>query len=129
MKKCSKCGACCRYLVFTITTDYKTARELLNENTVSFGVNREYSEDEIRYFTYRKVKITKKHNITYLTIENKNKDKNKLEIIKRGTYRLIYYIECTKLKGNLCSIWTTRPDVCDFTKVKLDIWKPSCCTD
>ena len=126
---CIRCGNCCRYLVFTVNTDYNTARKLLNEDIVSFGVERIHSEDELRYFTIRGVKITKKDGLEYLTLENKNKDKNKFEIVKRGEYRLIFYKVCPLLKDNLCSIWDTRPDVCDYKKIKMQFWRPPGCQD
>lgn len=126
---CSKCGNCCRYLVFTVNTTYNKARELLNEDIVSFGIDKTYSDDEIRYFTIRQVEMNRKDNLTYLTLKNNHKDKNKFEIVKRGEYRLIFYTECPLLKDNLCSIWDTRPDVCDYTKIKMQFWRPPGCQD
>lgn len=126
---CSICGTCCKYLVFTVNTTLNDARRLLSRPVLSFIVNKDYNADELRYLNIRLVKVDKEKDTSVLTLQNKHCENNMLEVIKRGKYRLIIYTPCPLLNGNLCSIWDTKPDVCDYKKCTLELWRPRCCTD
>ncbi|MCK9320015.1 YkgJ family cysteine cluster protein [Methanoculleus sp.] len=126
---CSMCGACCKYLVFTITQPIDKVKTLINQPIMMFAVDKTFSEDEKRYFSYREVQILEDKGKTLVFVKNEFPEQNHAEYISRNNYKVVIYSPCNKLENNLCSIWDTKPDVCDYTKSTLEIWKPKCCTD
>jgi Fe-S-cluster containining protein len=125
MGSCSTCGECCRWLVFRLPFPKKEIKNIMKKPEFKFSVNHSFSEDELIYFKYRLVSF----NGNIMIIPNKYKEKTR--IMKEGDlYSLYVYIPCSQLTDtNKCGIWDKRPEVCDYTKVKIPIWKPPCCTD
>lgn len=126
---CSKCGECCKWLVFTIYDSYQEAKKRLTQDKFLALYEGKFTEDEKRYYSIRLVELKELETKTLMIVINKHKDKNRLEIVNRGKYRLLIYSPCPLLKDNLCSIWETKPDVCDYDKSTLSHWNPKNCTD
>jgi Fe-S-cluster containining protein len=131
---CSRCGRCCKILVFNILTDHiLQVKQLLKKDKIPLIVE-DINDEEKFYYKLHNVdyeKIDSKH--CRLTYPNKYKDKNKIVRNKRGSYKVILYCPCNKLtKNNLCSIWEDRPKVCDYDWSRsngIDLYYPDGCTE
>lgn len=125
---CSKCGSCCKWLLFTMDIDMFRARLLAQQDVILFNIHKNLSYDEERYFRIRGVEYNKEKQI--LIIHNINKSKLVIVPKSRKTKELRFYMPCPKLRDdNLCGIWDVKPNVCDYKKSTLTIWKPPGCTD
>jgi Fe-S-cluster containining protein len=125
MGNCSMCGECCRWLVFNLPFPKKEIKQIMKKKEFKFSFNHQFSDDELLYFHYRMVSFDG----IIMTIPNKYKEKTR--VVKEGELFVLYiYLPCSQLnENNKCSVWNDRPDACDYTKVKIPIWKPPCCTD
>ena len=129
MSGCSACGNCCRYLVFTLTKPTMSLFNQNNKKTITIYTPGTYTEDEIRYYSLHNVKVIN-GNPTQLILPNIYPRRNRLEKKDEKSKLWIVYCPCSMLQSdNKCRIFQSRPDVCDYSKCKLDVWFPSSCTD
>jgi len=126
---CSKCGNCCRCLVFTLTKKTLSLFSQNNNKTISISTLEKHTENDIRYYSLHNVKVIN-GNPTKLLVPNIYSRRNKLVKKNNDEHLWIIYCPCSMLQAdNTCRIFQSRPDICDYSKCRLEIWYPPSCTD
>ena len=131
---CKQCGNCCRWFVVIIDAVHPSLLDsFIKQDTIKVTVNKENIDykDTKDYYKYRGIQVIPNGDFYDLIIPNKNKDKTYYERITRKQYRVIIHCVCSKLKGNLCSIYKNRPAMCnkELRNPSQEIWVPSGCED
>ena len=91
--ECNNCGACCRLAVSEHSHEQLRQRASRGDK---------FSQDFVSVFVpYKSEDEAKKINPEYFDLLNKLVEDDK-----------IYYYHCPKQKGNLCSIYERRPNIC-----------------